>query len=172
MSWSGGADCLPCWLRPGSCKIRLKICLRARSAQKFVKMCLPGSLPGSTLHSSTVAATRSTPRSHNHDTHPPSPTPRDANHGTVVSTASHHIPAPPSLPLSLSCASRPLRLVGWQEPLEAEMTRGGVQILSKSCQNLPAGIEICLLKMCLSPDQNPGLSQVPSRAPPRVKLEP
>jgi hypothetical protein len=47
------------------------------------------------------------------------------------------------------------------------MTRGGVQILSKSCQNLPAGIEICLLKICLSHDQNPGLSQASTRGPSR-----
>ena len=43
-------------------------------------------------------------------------------------------------------------LVGWPGPLEAEMT-------SKSCQNLPVGIEICLIKICLSSDQNPHLSR-------------
>ena len=78
------------WPRPGFFKIRFKICLRGACAarEKFSKICLPRSLPGSTLLSSTrsiVAATRSTPRSH--------------NHGTAVSTASHqrkhHIPAPP-----------------------------------------------------------------------------
>ena len=31
---------------------------------------------------------------------------------------------------------------------------------SKFCQNLPAGIEICLIKICLSSDQNPCLGQI------------
>ena len=49
--------------------------------------------------------------------------------------------------------------------LEAEMT-------SKFCQNLPAGIEICLIKICLSSDQNPRLTLSQARTSARLGMGP
>ena len=63
-------------------------------------------------------------------------------------------------------------LVGWQGPLEAKITWGGVcKSCSKSWVKIclrAAGIGICLIKICLPSDQNPYLGQAACSFQPNI----